>query len=137
VVFSKSKALVLAWRFLMRAPPQLIHTLIILCILGVPQVLRAAQSATQPIDIPAQDLGTALLQFARITHQQIAFDNKLVAGYSSSALSGSYTMEDGLRILLGAAPFVVRATPSGVLTIAAEPPPAPRVSNAAVVGQQA
>jgi hypothetical protein len=102
---------------------RLIYALLVVGVISAAQLLAAAETATQPIDIPAQDLGTALIQFARLTHHQIAFDNKLVAGHSSTALSGTYTPADGLRALIGPAPFVVRVTRSGVLTVAAEPQP--------------
>jgi hypothetical protein len=75
------------------------------------------------IDIPVEDLGTALLSLAAVTHQQIAFDYQSVAGYRSTALSGTYTAAAGLHILIGTAPFLIRATPSGVLTVAAKPAP--------------
>jgi hypothetical protein len=73
------------------------------------------------LDIPVEDLGTALLTLAAVTHQQIAFDYRSVEGYKSSALSGTYTVADGLHVLIGAAPFLIRATPSGVLTVTARP----------------
>ena len=81
----------------------------------------AAGPDTHLINIPVEDLGTALFTLAAVTHQQIAFDYKSVEGYRSSALSGTYTVTEGLRALIGTAPFVIRATPSGVLTVAAKP----------------
>jgi hypothetical protein len=88
---------------------------------GIGRLALAAGPASHLIDIPAEDLGTALLRFAADTHQQIAFDYKLVQGYRSAALSGTYTVRDGLHALIGTAPFVIQATPSGVLTVAARP----------------
>jgi hypothetical protein len=102
---------------------RMIRALSVVAIAGMTRLVLAADPATQSIDIPAEDLGTALLTFAAVTHQQIAFDYKLVEGYKSSALSGTYTVADGLQVLIGTAPFLIRATPSGVLTVAAKPLP--------------
>jgi hypothetical protein len=88
---------------------------------GLARLVLAADPTIHSIDIPAQDLGTALLKFAAVTHQQIAFDPKLVAGYESTALSGSCTLEEGLHAIIGAAPLVTGTTPSGVITLAAAP----------------
>ncbi len=100
---------------------QVMRALLVACIAGMGPPLPAATPTAQPIDIPGEDLGTALLAFAAVTHQQIAFDYKLVARYKSTAVSGTYTAPEGLRALIGAAPFLIRATPSGVLTVAAKP----------------
>jgi hypothetical protein len=90
---------------------------------GAAGLVLAADPPTQLINIPIEDLGTALLSYAATTHQQIAFDYKLVEGYRSTALSGTYTVAEGLQVLIGAAPLMVQATPSGVLTVAAKPAP--------------
>src|SRR5665213_4137275 len=89
----------------------------------IARVVLAASPDSQLIDIPVEDLGTALLTLAAATHQQIAFDYKSVEGYKSTALSGAYTVAEGLHVLIGTAPFLIRATPSGVLTVAARPSP--------------
>jgi hypothetical protein len=99
----------------------MIRALLMIVIAGVARLVLAADIATHAIQIPAQDLGSALLEFAAATHQQIAFDPKQVGGYRSTALSGTYTVDDGLQTLMGAAPFVIHTTPSGVLTVAAAP----------------
>lgn len=92
-----------------------------LILAGMAQLVMAADPIIEPIDIPAEDLGTALLSFAAATHQQIAFDYKLVEGYKSATLSGRYTVTGGLTVLIGDAPFLIRTTPAGVLAIAAKP----------------
>ncbi len=91
---------------------------------GIAAVAGLALAATPPlhaINIPAEDLGTALLEFASATHEQIAFDGALVAGYRSTAISGTYTVAQGLLALVGSAPFLIRTTSSGVLTVVAAP----------------
>jgi hypothetical protein len=90
-------------------------------IAGAARFVLAASPDAYLIDIPVEDLGTALLTLATVTHQQIAFDYKSVEGYQSSALSGTYTVAEGLHVLIGTAPFLIQATPSGVLTLAAKP----------------
>jgi len=92
--------------------------------IGIAAVARLALSANPPvyaINIPAEELGTALLEFATVTHEQIAFDGKLVEGYQSTAVSGTYTVAQGLQSLLGRAPFLIRTTSSGVLAVVTAP----------------
>ncbi len=103
----------------LRVYSRLIRAMLAAGIAGAAALIRAAEPATHSVYIPPEDLGTALLEFAAVTHQQIAFDRKLVEGYQSSPLSGTYTVTDGLRTLIGSAPFLIHATPSGVLTLAA------------------
>lgn len=106
----------------MDALSRVIRALLVMGIAGMARLVLAADpAASQSIDIPAQDLGTALLKFAALTHQQIAFDPKLVSGYESTALSGTYTLADGLHAIIGAAPLMIHTTPSGVITVAAAP----------------
>lgn len=102
-----------------------------LIVAGMARLVLAADPATQSIEIPAEDLGTALLTFASVTHQQIAFDYKLVEGYRSATLSGTYTVAAGLNALIGNAPFLIRTTPSGVLAVSARPLPAAGIARAA------
>src|SRR6202041_1281155 len=97
--------------------------LIMVGIASMARLVLAAGPDSHSIDIPVEDLGTALLKLAAVTHQQIAFDYKSVEGYKSTALSGTYTAAEGLHRLIGTAPFLIRATPSGVLTVATNPAP--------------
>ncbi|HTB66005.1 MAG TPA: hypothetical protein VK727_07230 [Steroidobacteraceae bacterium] len=101
----------------------MIRALLMVGMATMARLVLAAGPDTHLISIPVEDLGTALLSLAAVTHQQIAFDYKSVEGYKSTALSGTYTAAEGLRVLIGAAPFLVRATPSGVLTVAAKQAP--------------
>jgi hypothetical protein len=107
-------------------------------VVGISAVARLALAATPPVhavDIPAEDLGTALLEYARATHEQIAFDGALVAGYRSTAISGAYTVTQGLQALVGTAPFLIRTTSLGVLTLVATPPAhAPGEAGVATAG---
>jgi hypothetical protein len=103
---------------------RVIRTLLMVGIASMARLVVAATPDIYLFNIPVEDLGTALLTLAADTHQQIAFDYKSVEGYKSTALSGSYTVAEGLQVLIGTAPLQIRATPSGVLTVAATPAPA-------------
>jgi hypothetical protein len=98
-----------------------ISTLLLAGIAGTTQLTLAAAPDLRPMNIPVEDLGTALFTLAQITHQQIAFDYKSVQGYQSGALAGNYTVADALHALIGSAPLAVGTTPSGVLTVVAKP----------------
>src|SRR5215469_18154798 len=115
-----------AREWVMRSLSRVIRAVLLL---GVACAARLALAAADPsvhsIDIPAQDLGMALLKFAAATHEQIAFDHDAVEGYQSTSLSGDYTIDDGLRALIGTAPFEIRTTPSGVMTVAGTPAATP------------
>ncbi len=117
-----------------RACDALMRILLMVGITSMARLVLAAGPDTQLINIPVEDLRTALLTLAAVTHQQIAFDYKSVEGYKSSALSGTYTAAEGLHVLIGTAPFLIRATPSGVLTVAAKPAPIP--ADARIVTDQ-
>jgi hypothetical protein len=107
-----------------RRTDPIIRTLLLVAIASMARLVLAASPDTYLFNIPVEDLGTALLTLAADTHQQIAFDYESVQGYRSTALSGSFTVAEGLQVLIGAAPLQIRATPSGVLTVAAKPIPA-------------
>jgi hypothetical protein len=100
-----------------RSGLRLIRSLLLAGTIAAAQLALAADAASYALNIPSQDLGTALLHFATVTHQQIAFDQALVEGRQSMPLSGTYTVTEGLRALIGTAPFQIRTLPSGVLTI--------------------
>jgi outer membrane receptor protein involved in Fe transport len=85
----------------------------------------AEQPATVAFDIPAQELGAALRSFGQASGQQLVFDEAATRGKRSAALSGSFTVEDGLQRLLQGTGLSARATDSGVLTIQAPAPETP------------
>ena len=59
-----------------------------------------AQARTVAIDIPAQDLGPALRALARASGEQVIFQGAAVRGRRSNALSGTYAVDDALRLML-------------------------------------
>lgn len=76
-----------------------------------------AQAQTYSLDIPAQDLGSALRTFARTTRQQVSFDSGLVRGKRSPAVRGSYSAQGGLERLLAGSGLRFRQGRSGLLII--------------------
>ena len=105
----------------LRPPARLLKPFATLVALACSLVVQAADPATYTLDIPAQDLGTALRKFASTTHQQIIFDSRRIAGLKSTTVVGSYSVTEGLRVLLGNAGVSVRTTPAGVLYVDPEP----------------
>lgn len=59
-----------------------------------------ASAQTQRYDVPAQDLGTALTVFARISGREVLVASEIVAGKRSAALSGEYEAAVALTRLL-------------------------------------
>ncbi|WP_437879888.1 TonB-dependent siderophore receptor [Pseudomonas sp. LRF_L74] len=60
----------------------------------------AVASQTQTYDIPAQSLDTALVAWSQISGVQLFADATLTRGLSSAALSGQYSSQEALRLLL-------------------------------------
>jgi outer membrane receptor protein involved in Fe transport len=80
-------------------------------------VPAVAQTQTYSLDIPAQDLGSALRTFARVTRQQVSFDSRLVRGKRSPALRGSYSAHNAIERLLAGSGLRFRQGRSGLLII--------------------
>jgi iron complex outermembrane receptor protein len=69
------------------------------------------------LDIPAQDLGSALKALSAAANEQLLFSDDVVAGHHSAALKGEFTTDDALAILLKGSDLKVERTKSGVLLI--------------------
>lgn len=76
-----------------------------------------AHAATQMFDVPAQPLGRAVLAFADQAGLQVLFDSARLQGLSSSALKGSYSVQEGLGRLVGSAPVEYRFTGERQVTL--------------------
>lgn len=89
-------------------------------------------------NIPAQNLGDALTQFARQSGQQLLFAPELVAGHRSNALVGSFTPREGLMRLLSGSGIGFRISPSGAFLLGngAGPAPATTTANSAEESQE-
>lgn len=80
------------------------------------QTASAAQTA-RSFDIPPGPLDLALTRLARSAGVLLSFDPRLVEGRHSAGLTGSYTVEAGLRSLLGDASLKAEAQPDGSFVV--------------------
>lgn len=87
---------------------------------GTPASVKAATPAVAA-HIPSQDIAGALRAFARVTGQQIAFDDAVVRGKKSGPLNGRYTVETGLRALLAGTGLTFERGRTNVLIIRQKP----------------
>ncbi|MBA2924430.1 TonB-dependent hemoglobin/transferrin/lactoferrin family receptor [Pseudomonas sp. P7] len=76
-----------------------------------------AQPVVLTFDIPAQSLGSAVLAFADQAGLQVLFDSQRLQGLNSTALKGSFSVQEGLGRLLGAAPVEYRFTSERQVTL--------------------
>lgn len=81
---------------------------------------HAAQSTPSQYALPAMPLGQALKEVARLSGRNLLVDDRLVAGRTAPALSGSYTPEDAVAALLAGSGLQSRAV-EGTLIITASP----------------
>jgi hypothetical protein len=91
---------------------------------AAPVAVRA-QEVTYSFNIPAQDLGAALRDFARASRQQVVFDSVVARCKQSPALVGTYSANDALAKLLAGSGLVTRRTPAGVIYVEAAVPQPP------------
>jgi len=84
-------------------------------------LLGGAEShAAEPmyqLDIPAQDLGSALKALGGTANEQVLFSEQAVAGKRSAPLKGEYSTEQALTLLLEGSGLRADRTESGVLLI--------------------
>ncbi len=76
-----------------------------------------AQPVVLTFDIPAQSLGSAVLACADQAGLQVLFDSQRLQGLNSTALKGSFSVQEGLGRLLGAAPVEYRFTSERQVTL--------------------
>ena len=86
--------------------------------IAVPQLVHADELIR--LDIPAQDLGAALREFAKAAHQQIVFDSQRVRGLTSAPLSGNYSIDEALHVLLANTGLSLSKTTAGVYYVEAK-----------------
>jgi len=85
--------------------------------LGLLVAFQTLAGGKLTLDIPAQDLGSALKAFSAAANEQVLFSDSLVAGRRSVALKGEYTSESALATLLRGSDLKADRTKSGVLLI--------------------
>ncbi|MBL8270127.1 TonB-dependent receptor plug domain-containing protein, partial [Steroidobacter sp.] len=75
------------------------------------------RSAIYSLDIPAQDLNSALQELALASQHKLFFRTELVAGKTAPALKGEYTAEQAVQTLLSGTDLAFEITPSAVVVI--------------------
>lgn len=80
--------------------------------------VMAQEQQTFTLDIPAQDLDSALKTFASATGQQVVFRGQTVKRKRSNALKGRYTAEEALSAMLAGSGVTATRSPRGVFVIA-------------------
>jgi iron complex outermembrane recepter protein len=79
----------------------------------------AQGQASYRLDIPAQAMDSALTRLAAATHTQIVFRGDTVRGKHSNAVSGSYTADAAIAILLRGSGLTVARSARGVFVVTA------------------
>lgn len=90
--------------------------------LAVATGAASAQARTVSVDIPQQELGRALSEFARQSNQQLLYSPDLVRGRQARPLQGTYAADEALRQLLNGTDIAVRTTSGGAFLLAAAQP---------------
>jgi len=85
--------------------------------LGMSTPTLALADTTYPLNIPAQDLGSALKALGAAANEQVLFSDDVVAGLRSTEVKGEYTTNAAIAILLKGSGLKADRTPSGVLLI--------------------
>lgn len=89
--------------------------------IGAAQPARARSQGESPatisLSIPAQDLSSALSEFARQTNQQLLYSPELVRGKRSTAVFGQFSPSAGLRQLLTGTGINVSIASSGAFLL--------------------
>lgn len=88
--------------------------------LAVPAA-AVAQAQTYSFNIPAQDLASALRQFAQTSRQQVSFSGTAVRGMRNVPLQGTHSVDGGLAILLRGTGLSVRRAGRVLVIHKAEP----------------
>ena len=78
-----------------------------------------ARSTTYDLDIPAQDLNTALQALALASQHKLLYRSELAEGKRSHTLKGTFTTREALEILLTGSGLTFEITPSTVVLIRA------------------
>src|SRR5262245_52511957 len=71
------------------------------------------QAQTSAFNIAAGPLSSALDQFARAAGINLAYDDALVNGLSTAGLSGTFSVSDGLSLLLAGSGITAIPQPAG------------------------
>lgn len=80
-----------------------------------------AEARTFVLDIPAQDLSSALKALAAATGQQVVFKGSVVRGKRSVALNGRYSADDAVATIITASGLSASRSPRGVIVVTDKP----------------
>ena len=84
-----------------------------------------AAEVAVPLDIPAEQLSTALTDLAHQSHREIVFSTALAQGRTASALQGRFTVDAALTRLLSGSDLNFFTASTGAIIIRADPAKAP------------
>jgi iron complex outermembrane recepter protein len=104
---------------MIRSGARLVLSSIVVALAGSAPAVCAQEVAVR-IEIPAQRLESALLEFSRQTRRQLLFAPDIVRGRTARAVAGTYPPLIALRRLLAGSDLTVRATALGVFIISAD-----------------
>ncbi len=82
-----------------------------------PAAVQATESEQLHFNIPPQALASALSRFGETANLQLLYDAALTRGLSTEGVSGTYTPEQALRILLAGTGLTARFADSGTVTL--------------------
>ena len=77
--------------------------------------------STAKLNIPAGNLGDALVTLSKITGKSISVDANLIQGMNSPKLSGRYSAEQAINKLIANLPLQLKVTTANSLTLIAKP----------------
>lgn len=93
--------------------------------------LAFADPAKATVNIPPQELSSALTALASQTDSQLLFASDALQGARTEGVSGSYTSEEALKRLLKGTKFTYRTTDSNTFTVQGEAEKKPEAAAAA------
>jgi len=82
-----------------------------------PEAVQSAENGQLRFEIPPQALASALSSFGEAADLQVLYDAALARGLKTEGVSGTYTPEQALRILLAGTGLVARFGDSGTVTL--------------------
>lgn len=82
-----------------------------------PEAVQSRESEQLRFDIPPQALASALARFGEATNLQLLYDAALTRGLNTEGVSGTYTPEQALRVLLAGTGLTARFAGSGAVTL--------------------
>lgn len=93
--------------------------------------LAFADPAKATVNIPPQELSSALKTLASQTNSQLLFATDALQGARTNGVSGNYTAEEALQLLLKGTPYSYRTTAANTFTVQGEVGKKPEAAAAA------